>query len=175
MSAEFWLDVGAGIDAEHWAAIPALPGVRRVALDPLLTPGMIASGRLAVVAPDILRVGGEVRPEHSTEAGKQRSYLPFRDGVFARVHCGFVLHLYLEVLDLLALETHRVLKPGGELTVLLPDLADGRTGQAIRDAERALRGCFGAAEVSRYGGKATTFWTDLYAGRVFQIHCRKPE
>src|SRR5579872_6117279 len=99
---EYWLDIGSGIDAEHWMAVPAREGVRRVAMDPLLTYGMIASGRLAPVAPDILRVGAEIRPERSVEAGKQPSYLPFRDGAFARVHCGFVLHLYLEILELLA-------------------------------------------------------------------------
>jgi len=79
---EYWLDLGAGIDAEHWAASEARPEVRRVALDPLLTTGMIASGRLAPVSPGIWRVGGEIRPEGSLERGKPRSYLPFRDGAF---------------------------------------------------------------------------------------------
>src|SRR6185437_2905815 len=95
-------------------------------MDPLLTCGMIASGRIAPLAPDILRVGGELRPEHSTEQGKQASFLPFRDAAFARVHCGFLLHLYLELLPLLAEEAHRILVPGGELTVLLPTSATRR-------------------------------------------------
>ena len=53
---EFWLDIGAGIEAEHWASTAASPGVRRVALDPLLTSGMVLSGRLPSLSPDICQM-----------------------------------------------------------------------------------------------------------------------
>ena len=46
---EFWLDIGSGIDAEHWSATAAPAGVRRVALDPLFTSGMVTSGRLSAL------------------------------------------------------------------------------------------------------------------------------
>src|SRR5690242_4616569 len=107
---DYWLDVGAGMDAEHWVACPAPAGVRMVAMDPLLTSGMVASGRLATLPREIRRVGAEVRPPGSVEAGREQAYLPFNDGTFAHVHCGFVLHLYLETLELLAAEVHRVLR-----------------------------------------------------------------
>jgi hypothetical protein len=170
---EFWLDLGSGMDAEHWAATEAPPGVRRVAMDPLLTTGMIESGRLAPLPRDILRVGAEVRPPHSVEAGKQLSFLPFRSGAFTRVHCGFMLHLYLEVLDLLAEETQRVLARGGELTVLLPHLGDARSEQILQRTEDVLRRAFGAAQMERYEGPFTTFWADLYRDRTYRILCRK--
>ena len=170
---EFWLDVGSGIDAEHWAATPATPGVRRVAMDPLLTSGMIASGRLAPLLPDVLRIGGEVRPPQSVEAGKQQSFLPFRSGVFARVHCGYVLHLYLETRDLLAEEAYRVLRPGGVLEVLLPHLGDLRSERLIQQTEDVLRRTFGNAEITRYTGPFTTFWADLYQDRSYRVTCRR--
>ncbi|HEU4753438.1 MAG TPA: hypothetical protein VFU47_10065 [Armatimonadota bacterium] len=173
MAARFWLDVGSGIDAEHWAASAPPEGVRRIAMDPLLTPGMIGSGRLQPLPPDVLRVGGEVRPPGSVEAGKEQSFLPFRSGSITRVHCGFLLHLYLELLDLLAEEAHRVLAPGGELTVLLPHLGDLRTERALQHTEEVLRRTFGNAEVGRYPGPFDTFWSDLYQDRTYQIRCRK--
>jgi SAM-dependent methyltransferase len=169
----FWLDIGSGIDAEHWAATAAPPGVRLVAMDPLLTSGMIQSGRLQALPERILRVGGEVRPPGSVEAGKERSFLPFRSGAFQRVHCGFVLHLYLECLDLLAEEAHRVLEPGGELTVLLPHLGDLRSEQLIQRTEEVLRHTFGAAELSRFEGPFHTFWADLYRDRSYRLMSRK--
>jgi hypothetical protein len=170
---EYWLDLASGMDAEHWAATAAPEGVRRVALDPLITSGMIESGRLAPLPPDVLRVGAEVRPPHSVEARKQLSFLPFRGGVFTRVRCGFMLHLYLETLDLIAEETHRVLAPGGELAVLLPHMGDARSTQIIQRTEDALRRTFGNAEASRFRGPFTTFWADLYQDRTYCIRCRK--
>ena len=171
--AEYWLDLGSGTDAEHWVATHAPPGVRRVALDPLITSGMIASGRLAPLPPGILRVGGEIRPPHSLERDRERSYLPFRDAAFTRVHCGFLLHLYLELLDLVAEETYRVLAPGGDLTVLLPHFGDADSSRNLERTIAALRGRFGNAGVSRYSGPWTTFWADLYRERTYQLTCRK--
>jgi hypothetical protein len=170
---EFWLDVGSGIDAEHWSAAPAAPGVRRVAMDPLLTSGMIGSGRLAPLPPDILRVGAEVRSPGSVEAGKRQSFLPFCSSVFTRVHCGYVLHLYLEALDLLAEEAHRVLQHGGMLEVLLPHMGDLRSERLIQRTEDVLQRTFGNAELTRYAGPFSTFWADLYQDRSYRIECRR--
>jgi hypothetical protein len=169
----WWLDLGSGIDAEHWTATPATPGVRRVAMDPLITSGMVASGRLAPLPPDILRVGAEIRPEGSVEAGKQRSFLPFRNGLVALVHCGFVLHLYLETLDLLAEETHRVLTPGGMLEVLLPHFGDSRSESILQQTEAVLQQVYGAVTLERYAGPNTTFWADLYRERTYRISSAK--
>jgi len=169
--AEFWLDLGAGMDAEHWVASPATPGVRRVALDPLVMSGMIASGRLAPLPESILRVGAEVRPQGSVEAGRERAYLPFRDRSFAHVHCGFVLHLYLETLELLVSEVHRVLESGGTLDVLLPHFGDLHSERILERTEIELRLRFGNAALSRFGGPFTTFWADLYRDRTYRIHC----
>jgi SAM-dependent methyltransferase len=172
---EWWLDLGAGIDAEHWSATPASPGVRRIAMDPLLTSGMVESGRLAVLPPDIRRVGAELRPENSVEAGKQPSLLPFADDAFSRVHCGFVLHLYLEVLDLLAEEAHRVLKLGGELTVLVPHFGDARSEGIVRSTIEALRRRFGEPRLAPFEGPFTSFWADLYRNKTLLINCRKEQ
>jgi SAM-dependent methyltransferase len=170
---DYWLDIGAGIDAEHWASSPAPAGVRRVALDPLLTSGMVTSGRLAALPRDILRVGAEVRPQRSVEAAKQRAYLPFKSGVFAHVHCGFVLHLYLETLELLAAEVHRVLQPGGTLDVLLPHFGDLHSERNLERTEIELRLRFGNAALSRFEGPFSTFWADLYRDRTYRIRCCK--
>lgn len=163
------------MDAEHWCATPCPPGVRRVALDPLLTSGMVTSGRLAALPADILRIGAEIRPPQSVEAGKQLSFLPFRSGVFQRVHCGFMLHLYLEVLDLLAEEAHRVLRPGGELVVLLPHMGDPHSEQTLHHTQQVLRGTFGNGTLERYAGPCNTFWADLYQDRTYELRCRKCE
>jgi len=170
---EFWLDIGAGMDAEHWAATPPPPGVLQVAMDPLLTSGMIGSGRLALLPSRILRVGAEVRPHGSVEKERARSFLPFRDSVFTQVHCGFVLHLYLETLELLAEEAHRVLRPGGGFTVLIPHLGDLRCEQAVQRTEWVLREQFGTVELDWFAGPFTTFWADLYRGRTYAIHCTR--
>jgi hypothetical protein len=170
---EYWLDVGAGIDAEHWMATPAPEGVRRVAMDPLLTSGMILSGRLAPLPPGIFRVGGEIRPSNSVEKDRPGSGLPFRSGAFTRVHCGFVLHLYLEVLGLLAEEARRVLAPQGEFTALLPHFGDARSERILEQTLGAFRNRFGNGELARFQGPFTTFWADLYQGRTFRIRCRK--
>lgn len=172
---EWWLDLGAGIEAEHWSASPATPRVRRIAMDPLLTSGMVGSGRLTVLTPDIRRVGAELRPENSVEADKQPSFLPFGNEAFTRVHCGFVLHLYLEVLDLLVEETYRVLKPGGELTVLLPHFGDARSDGIVRNTVAALRRRFEAPRLTPYEGPFTTFWGDLYRDKTLRIVSRKPD
>lgn len=171
--AEFWLDLGAGMDAEHWAASPGISGVCRVALDPLLTSGMVASERLAPMPTDILRVGAEIRPKQSVETGKELAYLPFRDATFTHVHCGFVLHLYLETLELLSTEVHRVLQPGGTLAVLLPHFGDLHSEGVLHRTEAELRYRFGNATLARYEGPFTTFWADLYRDRTYLIHCRK--
>jgi hypothetical protein len=171
--AEFWLDIGSGIDAEHWAATGAPPGVRKVALEPLLTSGRVESGRLAPLPPEILRVGGEVRPAQSVEAGKQLSFLPFRSEVFARVHCGFVLHLYLECLELLAEESRRVLRPGGELRVLVPHFGDSHSEAIRRRTTEAFRAAYGEVEASLFAGPFTSFWADLYQGKTYQLRCIK--
>lgn len=168
---EYWLDVGAGIDAEHWAAIQSPPVVRLVALDPLLTSGMVTSGRLAPLGWQILRVGAEVRPQGSVEVEKQRAYLPFRDQSFTHVHCGFVLHLYLETLELLVAEMHRVLKPAGTVEVLLPHFGDLHSEQTLARTEDELCACFGNATLTRFTGPFTTFWADLYRGRTYRIRC----
>lgn len=171
---EWWLDIGAGMDAEHWSAIPCPPGVRRVAMDPLITSGMVESGRLAPLPPDIVRVGAEVRPPDSVEAGTQQSFLPFRSRAFTRVHCGFMLHLYLEVLDLLAEEVRRVLQPGGEFRVLLPHLGDVCSEQLLQYTESVLQQTFGNGRLARYEGPATSFWADLYQGRVYEMVVIRP-
>jgi hypothetical protein len=168
---EYWLDIGAGADAERYAAEPAPPGVIRVALDPLITTGMIDSGRLAPLPPDIRRVGGEIRPPHSVESGKHASFLPFRSGVFTRVHCGFMLHLYLELLGLLAEESRRVLLPGGELEVLLPHFGDGDSERNLRHTEQVLRGTFGSVRRERFSGPYHSFWADLYQDRTYRLTC----
>lgn len=173
-ASEWWLDLGSGIDAEHWAATDAPPGVRRIAMDPLLTSGMAASGRLAVLPPDIRRVGAELRPLHSVERGKQPSFLPFVDGAFRRVHCGFVLHLYLEVLELLAEETFRVLQPGGELQVLLPHFGDPGSDATFRRTASVLAARFGNLDQARAQPPFTTFWADLYQDKTWVLRCRKP-
>jgi SAM-dependent methyltransferase len=165
----WWLDLGSGIDAENWAATPAPPRVRRIAMDPLITSGMVESGRLAPLPPDILRVGAEIRPEGSVEAGKQRSFLPFQDGLFTLVHCGFVLHLYLETLELLAQETHRVLAPGGTLEVLLPHFGDSRSEGILARTEAVLREVYGWVTVERFQGPYTTFWAELYRDRTYRL------
>lgn len=170
---QYWLDIGAGIDAEHWAATPAPSGVRRVALEPLLTSGMIGSGRLASLPPGVLRVGAELRPQQSVETGKPRSYLPFRDGAFARVHCGFVLHLYLEILELLAEESHRVLQPGGQLDVFLPHFGDGRSEGIVDYTQQVLERRFGTVEIRRHRGPFTSFWADLYQDCTIHLLCWK--
>ncbi len=171
--AEWWLDLGAGIDAEHWAASPASPGVRRIAMDPLLTSGMVESGRLAVLTPDIRRVGAELRPVNSVEAGKPPSFLPFADEAFTRVHSGILLHHYLEVLDLLVEESYRVLKPGGELTVLAPHFGDARSDGIVRSTSEALRRRFEEPRFTPFEGPFTTFWADLYRDKTLQILVRK--
>ena len=177
MAREYWLDLGAGIDAEHWMATPAPPGVLRVALDPLLTVGMVESGRLAPLPPDIQRVGGELRPPGSSAQGgspRAHSFLPFRNGLFRHVHCGFLLHLYLELLDLLALETYRVLAPGGSLRVLLPHMGDPASEANIQHTITVLRAQFGNLEMRRFAGPYTTFWADLYQDRTFELLCIRP-
>jgi hypothetical protein len=179
MPREYWLDLGAGMDAEHWASTPAPPGVLRVAMDPLLTSGMIASGRLAPLPPDIQRVGGELRPPGTPEmgcAGRMHSFLPFRNGLFTHVHCGFLLHLYLEVLDLLALETYRVLAPGGTLRVLMPHLGDAASEATLARTAAVLSARFGGVETRRFAGPFNTFWSDLYQDRTYELLCvRSPE
>jgi hypothetical protein len=170
---EWWLDLGAGIDAEHWTATAAPPGVRRIAMDPLLTSGMVTSGRLVSLPRDIFRVGGELRPANSVEADKQPSFLPFADKAFTRVHCGFVLHLYLEVLELLVEETHRVLQTGGELTVFLPHFGDSRSDAICRQTVAALRARFGEPKLEPFRGPFTTFWADLYQDKTLLIRCIK--
>jgi len=170
---EYWLDVGAGVDAEHWAATPAPAYVCRVAMDPLLTSGMAASGRLAALPPDMRRVGGEIRPERSVEAGKAPSFLPFRSDVFTRVHCGFVLHLYLETLERLVDETHWVLLPSGELEVFIPHFGDVRSEQIIQRTTSQLEIRYGRVEVRRAAGPFTTFWADLYRDCTYRLVCRK--
>lgn len=170
---EYWLDIGAGVDAEHWAATPAPDGVLRVALDPLLTSGMVESGRLVRLPADIRRVGGEVRPAGSVEAGKSHSFLPFRSEVFTHVHCGFVLHLYLETLDLLAEECFRVLRPGGTVNLLLPHFGDSASTANLSHTQQVFRESFGNAERSRFEGPFTTFWADLYRDRTYRICCIK--
>jgi SAM-dependent methyltransferase len=171
---EYWLDLGSGIDAEHWCAAPAPPGVRLVALDPLMTSGMVDSDRLGPLPPYVFRVGAEIRPDHSVEAGKQCSYLPFRDAVFTHVHCGFVLHLYLETLELLAEEVFRVLKPGGSLDVLLPHFGDFHSERNLQHTSDVLEARFGYATTSRFAGPFTTFWADLYRDRTYVLRCRRP-
>lgn len=171
--AEYWLDLGSGMDAEHWAASIPDPGVWQVALDPLLTSGMVASGRLSALPARILRLGGELRPTASVEADKSRSFLPFRDATFGRIHCGFVLHLYLETLELLVEEAWRVLTPGGTLTVLLPHFGDTRSECILARTEASLRNRFGNLELRRFEGPFTTFWADLYRGRTYELQVRK--
>lgn len=170
---DYWLDLGAGIDAEHWAASGAPPGVRLVAMDPLLTSGMVISGRLAPLPGQILRVGAEIRPQQSVEAGKQAAFLPFRDQTFVLVHCGFLLHLYLETLELLVSEVHRVLRPGGTLHVLIPHFGDLHSERILTRTVDELQTRFGNAVDSRFAGPFTTFWADLYQNRTYQIRCQK--
>lgn len=171
--ADYWLDVGAGIDAEHWTASGAPPGIGLVAMDPLLTSGMVISGRLAPLPSQIRRVGAEIRPPQSLEAGKQAAFLPFRHQTFVHVHCGFVLHLYLETLELLVSEVHRVLKPGGTLHVLIPHFGDLHSERILTRTVDELQTRFGDAEVSRFAGPFTTFWADLYQDRTYQIQCTR--
>lgn len=171
MASEFWLDVGSGMDAEHWSALEVPANVRRVAMDPLMTSGMITSGRLAKLDARILRVGGEIRPPHSLEPGKELSFLPFRSGVFHRVHCGFMLHLYLELLELLAEETHRVLVPGGRLEVMIPHFGDAHSEGIRRRTTATFERCYGTVEVTPFAGPFTTFWGDLYRDKTYRIAC----
>lgn len=161
------------MDAEHWEASEAPAGVCRVAMDPLITSGMIEAGRLAPLRRDIRRVGAELRPGRSVEPGRPPSFLPFRNSTFTHVHCGFVLHLYLELLDLLAGEVCRVLRPGGELVVLLPHFADLDSEVNLRHTERTLTTHFGAGQRTRFAGPFTTFWADLYRDRTFCLRFRK--
>ena len=173
MEHEYWLDIGAGMDAEHWASTAAPERVRRVAIDPLLTSGMVQSGRLAPLPPDIFRIGAEIRPVRSVEHDKQRAYLPFRDAVFQHVHCGFMLHLYLETLEVLVTEAHRVLLPGGTFQVLVPHFGDGHSESILFHTEAALRKTFPEVRLEHFQGPFTTFWADLYRDRTYSLCCRK--
>lgn len=102
---EWWLDVGAGINAEHWAATPCPAHVRRIAL------------------------------------------------------------------DLLAEEVFRVLRPGGELTVLLPHLGGLENERNLQHTEAVLRRTFGDARLDRFEGPFASFWADLYRDRTYRIRC----
>ncbi len=166
---EWRLDIGSGLEAERWCALPSDAAIRRVAMDPLITSGMVESGRLSPLPDGIERVGAEVRPAGSVETGKVLSFLPFRSQVFSQVHCGFVLHLYLEVLPLLVVEAHRVLLPNGTFTVHVPHFGEARSDAILRDTHAAVRWCFGDAKLDRYSGPALTFWTDLYREKVWEI------
>jgi len=86
-----------------------------------------------------------------------------------------VLHLYLEVLELLVEETHRVLQPQGELQVLLPHFGDRHSEGTLRRTQASLEHRYGNASLSRYAGPFTTFWADLYRDRTWEIRCVKPE
>jgi hypothetical protein len=132
---------------------------------------MVESGRLAPLPPDIFRVGAEVRPPGSVEAGKVLSFVPFRSDVLRRVDFVFMLLLFLEVLDLMAEVGHRVLKPGGELTVLLPHFGDLDSERNLQHTEGVLRRTFGEVEVDRYPGPFTSFWSDLYQDRTYRLRC----
>lgn len=171
--AEFHLDIGAGIDAEHWRTHPVREGVRLVAMDPLLTSSMVASGRLASVPPHIRRVGAEVRPTGSVEPGKARSFLPFRSDCVTHIHCGYVLHLYLEILELLVAEAWRVLRPAGTIEILVAHLGNDDSAGILQRTERELRHWFAEVEVEPFRGPCTTFWADLYRDRTFRLSGRK--
>jgi len=169
----YWLDLGAGIDAEHWQGVEAPHGVVRIALDPLLTTSMVASGRLAALPPGVVRVGAEIRPEHSVESGKARSFLPFREGSISHVHCGFMLHLYLETLEILAAEAWRILRPCGTLEVLVPHFGDDHSDAILRRTHEELKRWFDDVIVSRHAGPFISFWADLYRDRTYTLTCRK--
>jgi ubiquinone/menaquinone biosynthesis C-methylase UbiE len=171
---DYHLDLGAGIDAEHWQARAPVSGVRLIAMDPLITTGMVEAGRLARMRPDILRVGAEVRPARSVEQGKQQAFLPFRSGSIAHVHCGFMLHLYLETLEVLVAEVWRVLRTDGTLEVLLPHFGDLDSERTLQRTQDELERWFGGVTVGRCDGPFTTFWADLYQDRTYRLTCRKP-
>ncbi|MGV3719842.1 MAG: hypothetical protein ACO1SX_02940 [Actinomycetota bacterium] len=170
---DFHLDLGAGIDAEHWTAAAPASNVRLIAMDPLITTGMTEAGRLARLRPDILRVGAEIRPARSVERGKQQAFLPFRSGAIAHVHCGFMLHLYLETLEVLVAEVWRVLRLGGTLEVLLPHFGDIDSERTLQRTQDELARWFGKVSVARFDGPFTTFWGDLYQDRTYRLTCRK--
>jgi SAM-dependent methyltransferase len=171
---DYHLDLGSGLDAEHWEAVELPPHIRPIALDPLFSSAMVESGRMARLRPGVQRIGAEIRPAGSVEHGKQQSFLPFRSGAIAHVHCGFVLHLYLETLELLAAEVWRVLRPHGSLDVLLPHFGDPDSERTLRRTRDELQHWFGAVTVERYTGPFNTFWVDLYRDRTCRLFCRKP-
>lgn len=142
-------------------------------MDPLISSAMAESGRLARLRPGILRVGAEIRPAGSVEQEKQRAFLPFRSGAITHVHCGFVLHLYLETLELLAAEVWRVLRPEGSFEVLFPHFGDLHSERTLQRTRDELQRWFGEVTVERFAGPFTTFWADLYQDRTFRLSCRK--
>ena len=169
----FRLDIGAGIECEHWIAAPPPGGVVAVGLDPLLTAGMVDSGRLQPLPASILRVGGELRPSRSVEKGRPASSLPFRDASFEWVHCGFLLHLYLEIMPLLVRETFRVLAPQGTAEFLIPHMGDTRSDRLISETREEFLRVFGTVQFTRFQGPFTSFWADLYRDRTFLLRCQK--
>jgi len=157
----WWLDLGSGMEAEWWRAEPVPPGVRVIAVDPLLTNRMVQSGRPGSAPAGVERVGAEL--------DGARGGLPFRDAVFERILCAFMLHLYLSTLDQAVQEFRRLLLPGGEAIILLPHLGDGRSEEILFTTRRRFAAVFGDATLELYSGPLASFWADLYRGRTWQV------
>lgn len=174
MSRNYWLDFGGG-DAEyseHLAGSHGKDGVF-ISMDPMLRSHMIEAKAVrprAALPANVLRIAAGLGPSDDCS----NNYLPFRDDAFDHVVCRFVLHLYLTVVEPFISEAYRVLTPGGDLTLRIPDWENSETTTSVAFIARALadRG-FVVTELGRAKDEMCSLWDEIYEGRVLEMKAGK--
>ena len=171
----FWLDFGGG-DAEYVERLATVPQAMRdlfICLDPVLRPHMIAAGRVrpaSALPSNVVRVCGGLGP--SDDCGNPA--LPFRSASLQHVTCRFVLHLYLTVVEPFAGEAHRVLVPGGDVSIRLPDLPDRASATNTRYIADTLRQVgFVDVEGGPVADDQCSVWDEVYQGQACELRAAK--
>lgn len=146
--------------------LTALPAGTRV-LDAGCGEGVLVeeyAGRLAIEGVDAHYSSDRVRPGSLTS-------LPYADASFDRALCLDVLeHLTFEEQPRALAELHRVLRPGGELLVSVPNLAHLQSRVHFLLAGRLIRT---ASEIKHPGDRPITEYLDIARRAGFELTGRK--
>jgi SAM-dependent methyltransferase len=146
--------------------LDALPGGTTV-LDAGCGEGVLVdefADRLAIVGVDANYTSDRVRPGSVTA-------LPFPDGAFERALCLDVLeHLTFEEQPVALAELHRILRPGGELLVSVPNLAHLQSRVHFLLTGRLIRT---ASEIKHPGDRPAAEYLQLAARAGFVLSGRR--
>lgn len=171
----YWLDFGGG-DAEYSENLARMETEGEnvfICVDPRFRSHMIEAKTVRSreeLPSNVFCLGAGLGPSDDCA----NRFLPFRTEVFQHVVCRFVLHLYLTIVEPFITEAFRVLAPGGDLTIRIPDWENEETTSTINFIATTLteRG-FTMIEVGRVADMRCSMWDEVYEGRAFEVRGMK--